>query len=97
VLIVEEVEMEGMNFSSYNPQLASSLKKSYSKQEHDHSVERNHLNEEDHMSPSFNLRNISKLILPPLGVSSQNPVNSKGWIISPMDSRYRYNNYLTTN
>ncbi|KHN11238.1 Potassium channel AKT2/3 [Glycine soja] len=78
-----------MNFSSYNPQLASSLKKSYSKQEHDHSVERNHLNEEDHMSPSFNLRNISKLILPPLGVSSQNPVNSKGWIISPMDSRYR--------
>ncbi|RDX61107.1 Potassium channel AKT2/3, partial [Mucuna pruriens] len=74
--------MEG-NFSSYNPQLASSLNKSYRKQEHDD------LKEEDYMSPSFNLRNISKLILPPLGVSSQNPVNSKGWIISPMDSRYR--------
>ncbi|RZB76268.1 Potassium channel AKT2/3 isoform B [Glycine soja] len=82
--------MEGMNFSSlYNPQLASSSKKSYSKQEYNHSGEHHHLNEEGYMSPSFNLRNISKLILPPLGVSSQNPVNSKGWIISPMDSRYR--------
>jgi len=87
--------MEG-NFSSYiNPQLASTFKESYSKQEHDHSVEDHHLKEEAYMSPSFNLRNISKLILPPLGVSSQNPVNSKGWIISPMDSRYRYN-YLNT-
>jgi len=87
--------MEG-NFSSYNPQLvASTLKESYSKQEHDHSGEDHHLKEEDYMSPSFNLRNISKLILPPLGVSNQNPVNSKGWIISPMDSRYRYN-YLNT-
>ncbi|KAK2966667.1 hypothetical protein RJ640_002365 [Escallonia rubra] len=41
---------------------------------------------------SFNLRNISKLILPPLGASSfnQNQVESstKGRIISPMDSRY---------
>lgn len=73
------------NFSSYNPKLASGLKKSY-KKEHDH---HDHLKEEDYLSPSFNLRNISKLILPPLGVSSQNPVNSKGWIISPMDSRYR--------
>ena len=90
--------MEGMNFSSlYNPQLASSSKKSYSKQEYNHSGEHHHLNEEGYMSPSFNLRNISKLILPPLGVSSQNPVNSKGWIISPMDSRYRYTYYLTTN
>ncbi|KAK3011337.1 hypothetical protein RJ639_011724 [Escallonia herrerae] len=41
---------------------------------------------------SFNLRNMSKLILPPLGASSfnQNQVEStKGRIISPMDSRYR--------
>ncbi|ESW20514.1 hypothetical protein PHAVU_006G215700 [Phaseolus vulgaris] len=81
--------MEGNFFSSYNPQLASTLKESYSKQEYDHSGEDHHLKEEDYMSPSFNLRNISKLILPPLGVSSQNPVNSKGWIISPMDSKYR--------
>ncbi|KAL2324778.1 hypothetical protein Fmac_023836 [Flemingia macrophylla] len=71
------------NFRSRNPQLASNMKKSYRNQERDH------LKEEDNMSPSFNLRNISKIILPPLGVSSQNPVNSKGWIISPMDSRYR--------
>ncbi|XP_027330071.1 potassium channel AKT2/3 isoform X2 [Abrus precatorius] len=70
------------NFSSYNPQLASSLKKTYKTQEHHHL-------KEDCMSPSFSLRNVSKLILPPLGVSSQNPVSTKGWIISPMDSRYR--------
>lgn len=64
------------NFSSYNPHddLASSLNKKH--QLHDH-------------YSSFNLRNVSKLILPPLGVSKQNPVNSKGMIISPMDSRYR--------
>jgi hypothetical protein len=43
-------------------------------------------------SSSLNLRNLSKLILPPLGVSgsNQNQIQSKGWIISPMDSRYRY-------
>lgn len=43
-------------------------------------------------SKSFTSRNLSKVILPPLGVSSynQNPVAAKGWIISPMDSRYRY-------
>ncbi|KAJ1435020.1 RmlC-like jelly roll fold [Sesbania bispinosa] len=77
------------NFCAYNPQLASSLKKSYKKHQHDHSEQQHHLKEDDDMSLSFNLRNVSKLILPPLGVSKQNPVNSKGWIISPMDSRYR--------
>ncbi|KAJ1419981.1 RmlC-like jelly roll fold [Sesbania bispinosa] len=77
------------NFCAYNPQLASSLKKSYKKHQHDHSEQHHHLKEDDDMSLSFNLRNVSKLILPPLGVSKQNPVNSKGWIISPMDSRYR--------
>ncbi|RVW24171.1 Potassium channel AKT2/3 [Vitis vinifera] len=43
-------------------------------------------------SKPFNSRNLSKVILPPLGVSSynQNPLAPKGWIISPMDSRYRY-------
>ncbi|CBI23771.3 unnamed protein product, partial [Vitis vinifera] len=42
-------------------------------------------------SKPFNSRNLSKVILPPLGVSSynQNPLAPKGWIISPMDSRYR--------
>ncbi|KAK7302414.1 hypothetical protein RJT34_13303 [Clitoria ternatea] len=74
------------NLSSHGPELASSLNKSYKK--HDHSGD---IKEDDnYMSPSFNLRNVSKLILPPLGVSSQNnPVYSNGWIISPMDSRYR--------
>ncbi|KAJ0961394.1 hypothetical protein J5N97_000430 [Dioscorea zingiberensis] len=40
---------------------------------------------------SLSLRNLSKLILPPLGVSSynQSQINSRGRIISPMDSRYR--------
>ncbi|KAF6155523.1 hypothetical protein GIB67_017878 [Kingdonia uniflora] len=40
---------------------------------------------------SVNLRNLSKIILPPLGVSSysQNQIESKGKIIIPMDSRYR--------
>lgn len=75
------------NFSSYNPQLASSLKKNYRKQQHDDSEQ--HSLKEDYISTSFNLQNVSKLILPPLGVSNQNPVNSKGWIISPMDSKYR--------
>ncbi|KAL1336370.1 hypothetical protein HN51_030742 [Arachis hypogaea] len=53
-------------------------------------------NDHDHLggssrNMSFNLRNVSKLILPPLGVSSnnQNHVESRAWIISPMDSRYR--------
>ncbi|KAK9286193.1 hypothetical protein L1049_014577 [Liquidambar formosana] len=44
------------------------------------------------LSASLNLRNLSKLILPPLGASAtsnQNQIESKGWIISPMDSRYR--------
>ncbi|KAK7246870.1 hypothetical protein RIF29_41740 [Crotalaria pallida] len=74
------------NFSSNNPHLASSLKKNY---EHDDDHSQQHHLKEDDLSPSFNLRNISKLILPPLGVSNQNQLDSKGWIISPMDSRYR--------
>ena len=79
------------NFCSYEPHLNSSLKKSNRKHQHDHSSSghQHHL-KEDYMSPSFNLQNVSKLILPPLGVSNQNPVESKGWIISPVDSRYRY-------
>ncbi|KAM0946329.1 putative cyclic nucleotide-binding domain, potassium channel, voltage-dependent, EAG/ELK/ERG [Dioscorea sansibarensis] len=40
---------------------------------------------------SLSLRNLSKLILPPLGVSSynQSQFDNRGKIISPMDSRYR--------
>ncbi|KAM6581006.1 hypothetical protein CsatA_004780 [Cannabis sativa] len=49
------------------------------------------INSDEIMSSPLNLRNLSKLILPPLGVSTsnQNQIQSKGWIISPMDSRYR--------
>lgn len=49
-------------------------------------------------SSSLNLRNLSKVILPPLGVSAsnQNQIESKGWIISPMDSRYRYVIYINS-
>nr|AAD16278.1 pulvinus inward-rectifying channel for potassium SPICK1 [Samanea saman] len=79
------------NFSSYSLHWISSLKKSEGKRHNDHSKKPDHV-EEDDMSPSFNLQNVSKLILPPLGVSSYNlnPVENKGWIISPMDTRYRY-------
>jgi len=45
----------------------------------------------DYGSSSFNLRNLSKLILPPLGVSgnAQTQAACRGKVISPMDSRYR--------
>ncbi|GMI88187.1 potassium transport 2/3 [Hibiscus trionum] len=42
---------------------------------------------------SLSLSNLSKLILPPLGASSYNNnerSSSQGWIISPMDTRYRF-------
>ncbi|TQD81525.1 hypothetical protein C1H46_032923 [Malus baccata] len=43
-------------------------------------------------SLELDLRNISKLILSPLDVSNYNqtPIQSNGWIVSPMDSRYRW-------
>lgn len=46
---------------------------------------------DDEESASMYLRNLSKLILPPLGVSSDNQtqINATGKIISPMDTRYR--------
>ncbi|KAM0955677.1 hypothetical protein ACFX2A_024532 [Malus domestica] len=42
-------------------------------------------------SSELDLRNISKLIIPPLGASNYNqtPIQSNGRIISAMDSRYR--------
>ncbi|CAL9121550.1 unnamed protein product [Musa textilis] len=46
---------------------------------------------DEESSESFNLRNLSKLVLPPLGVSTynQNQNDSRGKVILPMDSRYR--------
>lgn len=48
--------------------------------------------DEEYDASSLSLNNLSKLILPPLGVASynQNQIISSGWVISPMDSRYRY-------
>lgn len=48
--------------------------------------------DEEHDASSLSLNNLSKLILPPLGVASynQNQIISSGWVISPLDSRYRY-------
>lgn len=48
-------------------------------------------NKNGESTTSVNLRNLSKIILPPLGVSSNNQslMESKGRVISPMDSRYR--------
>lgn len=85
------------SFSPYNLDFASNMKKYISK-----TIQRkkppptptppppSHKDEDD--KPSSSLRNLSKLILPPLGVSSynQNQNESKGYIISPMDSRYRW-------
>ncbi|GLT86273.1 hypothetical protein SLE2022_044200 [Rubroshorea leprosula] len=47
--------------------------------------------ETEHDASGLSLRSLTKIILPPLGVSNfnQNEMNSKGWFISPMDSRYR--------
>ncbi|KAL0873592.1 hypothetical protein Bca101_023297 [Brassica carinata] len=47
--------------------------------------------DEEYDASSLSLNNLSKLILPPLGVASynQNQIISSGWVISPMDSRYR--------
>ncbi|CAN6913772.1 unnamed protein product [Brassica oleracea] len=48
--------------------------------------------DEEYDASSLSLNNLSKLILPPLGVASynQNQIISSGWVISPMDSRYRW-------
>lgn len=51
----------------------------------------NKIKKGDHGSSSFSLGNLSKLILPPLGVSGylQTQTASNGNVISPMDTRYR--------
>lgn len=50
--------------------------------------------DDDDMPSTMSLRDLSKVILPPLGVSSftdGSKVKPNRWIISPMSSRYRYN------
>ncbi|KAA8545512.1 hypothetical protein F0562_020296 [Nyssa sinensis] len=79
------MEMKPSPYSLYS---ASYMKKGSLKNHHGRS-EKPHC-EEASMS-DLNLQNPSNLILPPLGVSSynQNQIESKGRIISPVDSRYR--------
>ncbi|KAM4125967.1 hypothetical protein ACB094_01G352400 [Castanea mollissima] len=68
---------------------SSNMKRGNQKDQHNE-LETSH-NEENDISSPLNMRNLSKIILPPLGASSynQNQIQSKGRIISPMDSRYR--------
>ncbi|KDP38842.1 hypothetical protein JCGZ_04999 [Jatropha curcas] len=77
-----------MRFGPTDLYHASSIMKRSWKSHHGE-TESTHQHEED--DTSLSLSSLSKIILPPLGVSSynQNPTESKGWIISPMDSRYR--------
>lgn len=79
-----------MNFGPINVQLASNMKRGGQKSQYSELEVPQHHEENDLPSP-LSLRNLSKLILPPLGASSfnQSQIESKGWIISPMDSRYR--------
>jgi hypothetical protein len=81
--------MAETKFTPYNLHLTSSMRRS-SKNYQEHDSETPHQEEEEDDSP-LSLSSLSKIILPPLGVSSfnQNPIESKGWIISPVDSRYR--------
>ncbi|KAF2293830.1 hypothetical protein GH714_005041 [Hevea brasiliensis] len=67
--------------------LPSNMKKSC--KNHHGETETTHHHEE--YDTSISLSSLSKIILPPLGVSSYNqiPTETKGWIISPMDSKYR--------
>lgn len=75
------------NFTPYTIHSASNMKRSW-RSHHDELQTSNH--EED--DTSISLSSLSKIILPPLGVSgyNQNAIESKGWIISPMNTKYRY-------
>ena len=74
-------------FTPYNLHLTSSMRRSWKNYQGQDS-EAPHQEEDD---TALSLSSLSKIILPPLGASSfnQNPIESKGWIISPVDSRYR--------
>ncbi|GLU02936.1 hypothetical protein SLE2022_201660 [Rubroshorea leprosula] len=71
-------------FNPYNLHFSTNMKM-FHKQNHQDRTETGNT------ASDLSLSNLSKIILPPLGVSNynQNQINSKGWIISPVDSRYR--------
>ncbi|XP_031285395.1 potassium channel AKT2/3 [Pistacia vera] len=82
-----------MDIFPYNLHLSGSPKKKDSQKNQPSTTQtpsphhHQHHEEEDE---SLNLRNLSKVILPPLGVSSFNQYQTHSkWIVVPMDSRYR--------
>ncbi|XP_022749182.1 potassium channel AKT2/3-like [Durio zibethinus] len=80
-----------IKFSPEAFKLNSSMKIKVEQQNEQGKTDENAHSDSDEDS-SLSLSSLSKLILPPLGVASynQNQIKSKGWIISPMDSRYRW-------
>nr|DAD24397.1 TPA_asm: hypothetical protein HUJ06_025861 [Nelumbo nucifera] len=82
--------MEGrFTAAPYNHSFSSEMKVSFNRNHQNHGNSEIPHDEDD--DAPLDLRYLSKIILPPLGDSSSNlnQIKSKGWIISPMDSRYR--------
>ncbi|XP_065870572.1 potassium channel AKT2/3 [Euphorbia lathyris] len=77
--------MENMSVHPNHLRRQSTMKRSI-KSQHQHEED-----EEEDDETSISLSSLSKMILPPLGVSGNNHnfIHTKGWIISPMNSRYR--------
>lgn len=75
------------------PMFSTSYNNSYGNRKHRFKDSRKEKEEKDEEQEHLNLRSLSKVIIPPLGASSnytQNHVNSRFTkIISPMDSKYR--------
>ncbi|KAJ4824150.1 RAC-beta serine/threonine-protein kinase [Turnera subulata] len=80
--------VETRSFTPYNLPSDTIMKRSWRSA---HGSEHETSHHEEDCSTSLSLSSLSKIILPPLGVSSynQNVIESKGWIISPMNSKYR--------
>ena len=80
-----------MKFSPNDLHLASSNMKTGNQRDQHNELETSQ-HEENDISSLLNRRKLSKIILPPLGASNynQNQIQSKGRIIDPTDSRYRY-------
>ncbi|KAK1417662.1 hypothetical protein QVD17_26794 [Tagetes erecta] len=76
------------------PMFSTSHNNLYGNRKHKFKDSRKEKEEKDEEQEHLNLRSLSKVIIPPLGASSnytQNHVNSRSTkVISPMDSKYRY-------
>ncbi|XP_030552766.2 potassium channel AKT2/3 [Rhodamnia argentea] len=78
-----------LKFSSCNVQVKKDCHQS--KKQHRSRHQHHEVGDDSSSTKSLSLKNLSKLILPPLGSSTynQNQIESRGWVVSPMDSRYR--------